>query len=53
MSDVKPEHRNAVRECRRLRDVGSCPRSCNHFALGSQDRRLPFCKDAWAAERRA
>jgi len=50
MSDVKPEHRNAVRECWRLRNEGSCPRSCNHFAVGSQ-KGLPFCKDAWAAER--
>ena len=46
----KSERKRSVAECRRLREVHACPRSCDFWNVHRQGKFLPFCPGAHAAE---
>lgn len=43
------KQRKAVAECKRMRSSDLCRRECMHWKRGCG---MPFCKDAYSAERR-
>ena len=44
------KQKRAVAECKRMRKSEKCRRTCMHWQRGEGQ---PFCKDAFAAERRS
>jgi hypothetical protein len=42
----------AVKECKRLRGIGECPRECVMWRTMRRDKGRQFCKPAWKADKR-